>query len=84
MFHYSPTRSHTVAEELLQGFNGILQTDGYAGYAAVCAKNGLRHAGCWAHDRRKFDEALKAQGKDQLCWIKLCFITRFHLMLLGI
>ena len=65
MFHYSPTRSHTVADELLQGFNGILQTDGYAGYPAVCAKNGLRHAGCWAHARRKFDEALKAQGKEQ-------------------
>jgi len=29
---------------------------------AVCAKNGLQHAGCWAHARRKFDEALKAQG----------------------
>lgn len=65
MFHYSPTRSQTVADELLQGFSGILQTDGYAGYSAVCAKNGLRHAGCWAHARRKFDEALKAQGKGQ-------------------
>ena len=65
MFHYSPTRSQTVADELLQGFSGILQTDGYAGYPTVCAKNGLRHAGCWAHARRKFDEALKAQGKGQ-------------------
>ena len=65
MFHYSPTRSQTVADELLQGFSGLLQTDGYAGYPTVCAKNGLRHAGCWAHARRKFDEALKAQGKGQ-------------------
>jgi transposase len=65
MFHYSPTRSQTLADELLQGFSGLLQTDGYAGYPTVCAKNGLRHAGCWAHARRKFDEALKAQGKGQ-------------------
>jgi transposase len=64
-FHYSPTRSQTVADELLQGFSGTVQTDGYAGYPTVCAKNGLRHAGCWAHARRKFDEALKAQGKGQ-------------------
>lgn len=65
MFHYSPTRSQAVADLLLHGFSGTVQTDGYAGYPAVCAKNGLRHAGCWAHARRKFDEALKAQGKGQ-------------------
>jgi len=66
MFHYSPTRSQTVADQLLQGFSGTVQTDGYAGYVGVCVKNGLQHAGCWAHARRKFDEALKAQGKGQL------------------
>lgn len=62
VFSYSPSRSQAVADQLLEGFAGTLQTDGYAGYPAVCAKNGLRHAGCWAHARRKFDEALKAQG----------------------
>jgi transposase len=46
---------------LLHGFQGILQTDGYVGYSTPCTKNSLRHAGCWAHVRRKFDEALKAQ-----------------------
>jgi transposase len=61
LFNYSPSRSQTIANQLLHGFQGILQTDGYAGYGAPCAKNGLRHAGCWAHVRRKFDEALKAQ-----------------------
>jgi len=41
----------------LDGFKGYLQVDGYAGY------NGLTNVtlvGCWAHARRKFDEALKA------------------------
>ena len=65
VFNYSPTRNQAVADQLLQGYSGTVQTDGYAGYPAVCAKNGLRHAGCWAHARRKFDEALKAQGKAQ-------------------
>jgi transposase len=60
-FSYSPSRSQEVADQLLLDFQGILQTDGYAGYLTPCAKNGLRHAGCWAHVRRKFDEALKAQ-----------------------
>jgi transposase len=60
-FSYSPSRSQEVADQLLLDFQGILQTDGYAGYLKPCAKNALRHAGCWAHVRRKFDEALKAQ-----------------------
>lgn len=63
-FSYSPSRSQTVAEQLLEGYQGFLQTDGYTAYANVCAKFGLRQLGCWAHVRRKFDEALKAQGKQ--------------------
>ncbi|MBT4810258.1 MAG: transposase, partial [Thiotrichales bacterium] len=36
LFEYDPTRSGAVAERLLDGFNGILQVDGYSGYAKVC------------------------------------------------
>lgn len=64
-FTYSPSRSQQVADQLLQGFSGTVQTDGYAAYETVCAKNGLRHAGCWAHGRRNFDEAIKAAGKEK-------------------
>jgi transposase len=34
-----------------------LLTDGYEGYAGVVRRNGIAHAGCWAHARRKFVEA---------------------------
>lgn len=64
LFRYSPSRSQTVAEQLLHGYQGFLQCDGYAAYAHVCKQAGLRQLGCWAHVRRKFDEALKAQGKN--------------------
>ena len=37
-------------------------TDGYEGYGKVCAEYGLTAVGCWAHVRRKFDEAIKLQG----------------------
>ena len=37
-------------------------TDGYEGYGKVCAEYGLTAVGCWAHVRRKFDEAIKVQG----------------------
>ena len=53
-----------MADDLLSDYQGYLQADGYAGYDPVCAKNGLNQVGCFAHARRKFDEALKAQGKN--------------------
>ncbi len=65
LFDYDPSRSATVPQRLLAGFQGILQTDGYDGYNAVVQAQGLTHAGCVAHARRKFDEVLKAQGKHR-------------------
>ncbi|MCG8588897.1 MAG: IS66 family transposase [Proteobacteria bacterium] len=60
---YDPTRSGQVPKRLLRGFAGYLHTDGYAGYDAVGAEPGIVHVGCFAHARRKFDEALRGQGK---------------------
>ncbi len=48
---------------LSEGFMGYLQTDGYGGYAKVCAEPGTTRLTCMAHARRKFDEALKSQLK---------------------
>lgn len=67
LYHYAPSRSRAVVEDLLDGYRGTLVTDGYAAYDSVPA----RHAGCWAHARRKFNDALKAQtgartGKAQV------------------
>jgi transposase len=62
VYHYAPSREGAVAEQLLEGFQGLLQTDGYAGYDAIGATQGVVHVGCFAHARRKFHEALKAQG----------------------
>ena len=61
LFHYDSSRSAAVATRLLDGFAGALVTDGYEGYAAAVRTHQLTHAGCWAHARRKFDEAVKAQ-----------------------
>ena len=63
LFTYDPSRSQAVAERLLGGFQGYLQTDGYEGYGSCGRRPGIVHVGCFAHARRKFDEALKAQGK---------------------
>lgn len=69
LFHYSPTRSAKVAEELLFGFNGFVQSDDYEGYA--CALNGNEKVSrllCWDHARRYFWDAYKAipsENRDQ-------------------
>jgi len=65
LFDYDAGRSQAVPLRLLDGFKGTIQTDGYAGYNAVVSQNNLVHLGCWAHARRKFSEAVKAQGKGK-------------------
>ena len=57
MFEYDPTRAGQVPSRLLDGFKGVLQVDGYAGYAKVCRERNLTRIGCWDHARRKFIEA---------------------------
>jgi len=65
LFTYDSSRGQQVADALLADYQGYLQADGYGGYDPVCAKNGLIQVGCFAHARRKFDEALKAQGNSK-------------------
>jgi len=65
LYDYDPGRGAGVPKRLLEGFKGYLQTDGYDGYNAVVAVNGLTHVGCMAHARRRFSDAVKAQGKNK-------------------
>ena len=59
-FHYDKgSRAQKVAIELLKDFRGALQTDGYEVYSIYENKQGVLPLGCWAHARRKFEEALK-------------------------
>ena len=65
LFEYDPSRSQEVPLRLLDGFQGYLQTDGYAGYNAACLINNITQLGCWDHARRKFKEAQDAQPKPR-------------------
>jgi transposase len=64
-YEYDPSRSAEVPKRLLLGFQGHLQTDGYEGYTALGKEPGIMHVGCWAHARRKFDEALRGQPRTK-------------------
>ncbi|MGI6449096.1 MAG: IS66 family transposase [Desulfitobacteriia bacterium] len=59
LFEYQPTRSGEHARRFLEGFDGMLQTDGYGGYNKV---PGVTRCGCWAHLRRRYEEAMPKKG----------------------
>jgi len=59
-FHYDHgSRAQKVALQLFKDYQGAIQTDGYAVYDIYENKKGVLPIGCWAHVRRKFEEALK-------------------------
>jgi len=64
-YEYDPSRSGEVPKRLLRGYQGFLQTDGYEGYTAIGQEPGIVHVGCWAHTRRKYDEALRGQPRGK-------------------
>ncbi len=63
LYEYQPSRKAEHAEKFLEGFSGYLHADGYQGYHKLPEK--IRVVGCWAHARRKFDEALNALPPKQ-------------------
>ncbi len=65
LFEYDKSRGKEVPLRLLDGFEGYLQTDGYAGYNAACKEYGITQLGCWDHARRKFKESQDAQPKGK-------------------
>jgi transposase len=64
VYRYSPTRAAVTAEQILIGYQGYVQTDGYSGYDGVCRRDGLVHVGSWAHVRRGFTDAKKKSSKN--------------------
>ena len=65
LFEYHPSRAGDVAAVFLKGYNGVVQTDGYAGYGFIDGIKDILHMGCWAHVRRKFLDVVKAAGKPK-------------------
>ena len=63
LFDYQPGRSAAAAENILKGFRGYLQTDGYATYKKLGMQDGVTHLACWAHARREFFDAQSNDGK---------------------
>ena len=78
VFHYDPSRSSSVPVNLLDGFKGYLQTDGYEGYAKAVKDFDLIHVGCLAHVRRKFVDAHKANRESKTAKADVLYIAKIY------
>lgn len=77
VFPFSPSHSTKVVHEALGEWCGVLLTDGYKVYDRFTEKVRDRiHAQCWAHTRRKFEEAQDAE--PQLAAIALEIIGEIY------
>ena len=63
LYEYQPGRGAKHPKEFLAGYKGYLHTDGYQGYHDL--GKDITVVGCWAHLRRKFDEAVKSLPKGK-------------------
>ena len=58
LFHYRKGRGENGPKEVLAGYEGYLQCDGYTVYDKIGKQEGITLIGCIAHSRRKFHNAL--------------------------
>ena len=63
-YRFSADRSGETPIRVLGQSTGVLQVDGYTGYNQVTTPEKRTRAGCWAHARRKFFDAIE-QTPDQ-------------------
>ena len=62
LYDYQPDRKAKRPKEFLSGFAGYLHSDGYDAYHGL--PEDIVVVGCFAHARRKWDEALKATPEN--------------------
>jgi len=63
-YDFSVDRSKKRPLDFLDGYRGYVHADAYSGYDELFRKEGIFEVGCWAHARRKFDEAATSRPKE--------------------
>jgi transposase len=67
-YEYRESRGKEQIIDMLKGFTGYLQSDGYGAYGSAVEKDleGVIHVGCFAHVRRRFFEAMNISSRPGL------------------
>ncbi len=82
---FRDNRSAKGPNAFLGAWSGTLLTDGYDGVNPKAQQNAITRAGCWAHARRKFRDALTAGASraglalrpiQRLFWIERAVLSR--------
>jgi transposase len=63
-YDFSIDRSKRRPLDFLDGYRGYVHADAYSGYDELFRKEDIIEVGCWAHVRRKFDEAASSRPKE--------------------
>jgi len=72
VFDWRLSRRHGELNTLLADYKGVLQSDGYEAYPNYAENHeGVVWVGCWAHARRKFNEAQPEAPKATRVVLKL-------------
>ena len=77
VFDFRMSRAREGPAEFLRDYGGVLQCDGYQGYEKIGAP-GMIRAGCLAHVRRKFNDALKLDAKDREAAAVLLLVAKLY------
>ena len=81
LYEYHESRAGKHAKEMLEGYSGYLQTDGYEAYDYAVKDNPqIIHVGCYAHARRKFFEASKASKSNKSAEEGIKHIRKLYLL----
>jgi len=63
IFEYQPNRNHEHPKIFLKEYSGYIHTDGYEAYHKL--PENIIVSGCWAHLRRRWDDASKVVPKEK-------------------
>lgn len=66
IFQYTDNKRAETVAALFEGFKGVVVIDGATDFNLLEKADGIVRAGCWAHARRKFYEALPYDAKRSL------------------
>lgn len=65
-FDFSHDRSKKRPIDFLGDYRGYVHADAYSGYDELFRREGITEVGCWAHSRRKFDEAVSSRKVEAI------------------
>ncbi len=64
VYDFSMDRGKKRPLDFLEGYRGYVHADAYSGYDELFKKDKIIEVACWAHARRKFDEAASSRPKE--------------------